>query len=88
MKADPESLLNSRDELVCKCRRMNNFTLRLFKTKWLIQYISSFFLRDLWDTIYTTAFEELQQCLHSKIVAELIEQNIRHFKFEVFRIHV
>ena len=31
IKADPESLLNTRDELVSKCRHMNKFTLRCFK---------------------------------------------------------
>ena len=31
MKADPESLLNTRDEFVSKCRHMNKFTLRFFK---------------------------------------------------------
>ena len=30
-KADPESLLNTRDELVSKCRLMNKFTLQCFK---------------------------------------------------------
>ena len=33
MKADPESLLNTCDEFVSKCRHMNKFTLRLFKKK-------------------------------------------------------
>ena len=33
MKADPESLLNTRDEFVSKCRHMNKFTLRFFKKK-------------------------------------------------------
>ena len=31
IKADPESLLNTRDELVSKCRFMNKFTLKCFK---------------------------------------------------------
>ena len=31
IKADPESLLNTRDELVPTCRHMNKFTLRCFK---------------------------------------------------------
>ena len=31
MKADPESLLNTRDELVSKCRHMIKFTLKYFK---------------------------------------------------------
>ena len=31
IKADPEKLLNTRDELVPKCRHMNKFTLRRFK---------------------------------------------------------
>ena len=31
IKADPESLLNTRDELVSKCRHMNKFTLKCFK---------------------------------------------------------
>ena len=31
IKADPEPLLNTRDELVSKCRLMNKFTLRCFK---------------------------------------------------------
>ena len=31
IKADPESLLNTCDELVSKCRHMNKFTLRCFK---------------------------------------------------------
>ena len=31
MKADLESLLNTRDELVSKCRHMNKFTLKRFK---------------------------------------------------------
>ena len=30
MKAGPESLLNTRDELVPKCRQMNKFTLKCF----------------------------------------------------------
>ena len=33
VKADPESLLNTRDEFVSKCRHMNKFTLRFFKKK-------------------------------------------------------
>ena len=31
IKADPETLLNTRDELVSKCRHMNKFTSRHFK---------------------------------------------------------
>ena len=31
IKADPGTLLNTRDELVSKCRYMNKFTLRRFK---------------------------------------------------------
>ena len=31
IKADPETLLNTHDELVSKCRHMNKFTLRHFK---------------------------------------------------------
>ena len=31
IKADPESLLNTRDELVSKCRHMNKFALKSFK---------------------------------------------------------
>ena len=31
IKADPESLLNTRDELVSKCKHMNKFTLSCFK---------------------------------------------------------
>ena len=49
MKAGPESLLNTRDEFVSKCRHMNKFTLNFLKKKLLIKYISSFFLKDLWD---------------------------------------
>ena len=30
-KADPETLLNTRDELISKCRHMNKFKLRHFK---------------------------------------------------------
>ena len=33
MKADPESLLNTRDEFVFKCRHMSKFRLRFFKKK-------------------------------------------------------
>ena len=33
MKADPGSLLNTRDEFVSKSRHMNKFTLRFFKKK-------------------------------------------------------
>ena len=33
MKADPESLFNTRDDFVCKSRHMNKFTLRFFKKK-------------------------------------------------------
>ena len=33
MKADPESLFNTRDEFVSKCRHMNKFKLRFFKKK-------------------------------------------------------
>ena len=33
MKADPGSLLNTRDEFVSKCRQMNKFTLRFFRKK-------------------------------------------------------
>ena len=58
MKVDPESLINTRDEFVPKCRRMNKFTLRFFKRKQLIKYISSFILRKLWDIVYVTAFKE------------------------------
>ena len=58
MKVDPESLINTRDEFVPKCRRMNKFTLRFFKRKQLIKYISSFILRELWDIVYVTAFKE------------------------------
>ena len=57
MKVDPESLINTRDEFVPKCRHMNKFTLRFFKQKQLIKYISSFFFRELWDTVYVTAFK-------------------------------
>ena len=31
IEADPKSLLNTRDELVPKCRHMNKFTLKRFK---------------------------------------------------------
>ena len=31
IKTDPETLLNTRDELVSKCKYMNKFTLRCFK---------------------------------------------------------
>ena len=31
--ADPESLVNTRDKLVSKCRHMNKFTLRFFKKR-------------------------------------------------------
>ena len=31
IKADPESLINTRDELVSKCRHTNKFTLKCFK---------------------------------------------------------
>ena len=31
IKADPETLFNTRDELVSKCRHMNKFTLTRFK---------------------------------------------------------
>ena len=31
MKADPESLLNTRNEFDSKCRHMNKFTFRFFK---------------------------------------------------------
>ena len=51
--------------------------------------MSSFFLRKLWDIVYITAFKELlEYCLHSKIAIEVIEQSIKHIKFEVYRIHV
>ena len=33
MKADPESILNTRDEFVAEFRHMNKFKLRLFKKK-------------------------------------------------------
>ena len=33
MKADPESVLNTLDNFVSKCRHMNKFTLRFFKKK-------------------------------------------------------
>ena len=33
MKADPESLLNTRDDFVSKCRHMNKFPLRFSKKK-------------------------------------------------------
>ena len=33
IKADPESLFNTLDEFVSKCRHMNKFTLRFFKKK-------------------------------------------------------
>ena len=33
IKADPESLLNMREEFVSKCRHINKFTLRFFKKK-------------------------------------------------------
>ena len=59
MKADPESLLNMRDEFVSKYNYMNKFTMKFFKKKYLIKYISSFFLRDLWDIVYVTVFKEL-----------------------------
>ena len=43
------------------------------------------FLRDL---VYIVAFKELLECFHSKVVRELIEQSIRHVKFEAFRTHI
>ena len=39
MKAGPESLLQTRDEFVSKCKQVNKFTLRFFKEKYLIKYI-------------------------------------------------
>ena len=33
VKADPESVLNTHDEFVSKCRHLNKFTLRFFKKK-------------------------------------------------------
>ena len=59
MKADLELLLNMCDEFVSKCRYMNKFILRFFKKKYLMKYISSFFLRGLSDIVYVTAFKEL-----------------------------
>ena len=59
MKADPESLFNARDEFVSKCGHMNKFTLKFFKKKSLIKYISTVFLGDLWGIVYVTAFKEL-----------------------------
>ena len=47
MKKDPDSLLNMREEFVPICRHMNKFTLRFFKKKYLIKYISSYFKRPL-----------------------------------------
>ena len=45
--------------------------MRSFKKKELIQYISSLFLKDLWNIVYIAAFKEpLQQCLHSEIVEQ------------------
>ena len=38
IKADPESLLNTRDELVSKCRHMNKFSLKCFKGNLLIAH--------------------------------------------------
>ena len=56
---DPDSLLVAGDESVSKCKHMNKFTLRFFKKKWVIKYIISFFLKDLWDIVYVTALKEL-----------------------------
>ena len=61
MKADPESLLNTCDECVAKFRHMNKFTLRFFKKKLLIKYITSYFLSDRWDNVYVTAFKEFRE---------------------------
>ena len=61
IKADPESLLNTRDEFVAKFRHMNKFTLRFFKKKLLIKYITSYFLSDRWDNVYVTAFKEFRE---------------------------
>ena len=55
VNVDPESLINTGDKFVPKCRHMNKFTLRFFKKKQLIKYISSFLLREPWDIVYVTA---------------------------------
>ena len=61
MKADPESLLNMREEFVSKCRHINKFTLWFFKKKKLIKYTSSLFSRDLWDIVHiSTSIKTIQ----------------------------
>ena len=42
----------------------------------------------LWELVYIVAFKELLECFHSKVVSELIEQSIRHVKFEAFRTRI
>ena len=66
---------------------MNNLTLMFFKTKELIQYICSFFLRDLWDVILMRLKNCDSQCLHSNIVTELIEQNILNLKKDILNLN-
>ena len=51
MKADPKPLFNTHGEFIFKWRLMSKFTLRFFKKKEFIQYISSFFLKDCWDIV-------------------------------------
>ena len=58
-----------------------------FKTKELIQYICSFFLRDLWDIILMRLKNCDSQCPHSNIVTELIEQNILNLKKDILNLN-
>ena len=53
------STLIPTEKFVSECRHINKFTLSFFKKKQLIKYISSVFVRDLWDMAYITAFKEL-----------------------------
>ena len=69
MKADAESLPYKHGKLVSKWREI----IKLVKEKkWFIQYISLFFLRDLWEFIYITKFKEFR---HS-----YLEQNLTEYK--------
>ena len=68
MKADHESLDNTHGEFVSKCRHMNKFTLRFFKKRKLIKYISSLFLRGFWDIVYVNAFKIISPFYNCKRV--------------------
>ena len=76
---DPESVLNMCGKFVSKCKHVNKFNKKL-----LIQYISSFFLKDFWD-IYITVIANLKGIIFqwSDMLSDYARIYVGHFSFKL-----